>query len=72
MTRYCKVKGRWTTAVSDIDTTCRWYSPPAGCRKKEGCEHKSTDPNVRLIGKKVKDVTRNSLVFEDGSTIMIG
>lgn len=73
MTSYCKVRGRWTGAISDINTTCRYYSP-RGCQKKGACTwgHKTTDPNAQFIGKTVKDVTDDSLVFEDGSVFRFG
>lgn len=71
MTKYCKVRGRWTGAISDNDTTCRFYSPN-GCRTAKRCKHKTTDPNARFIGKRVKDVTNNSLIFDDGSVFRFG
>jgi len=63
---YCTVRGRWTTAISDIDTTCRFYASNV-CRKKEACEHKTNNPNARFIGRTVKSITDDSLVFNDGS-----
>jgi hypothetical protein len=65
--KYCTVRGRWTAAISDIDTTCRFYSGGGVCSKDDTCEFKTDDSNVVFIGKKVKAVHRNGLDFEDGS-----
>lgn len=71
MANYCKVLGYWTTAISDIDTRCRYYSPN-GCQKKESCDHKTSDPKAKFIGKRVKDITDNGFIFDDGSVFQFG
>ena len=72
MTKYCKVRGRWTGAISSIDTTCRFLQRPENkCVQKEKCQYKTTDIRARLIGKTVTDISKNCLVFSDGSILQI-
>jgi hypothetical protein len=67
MKKYCTVRGRWTTAISDMDMNCRFYSGGGVCSKVEECKNKTDDSNVVFIGKTVKAVYPNGLDFTDGS-----
>ena len=68
MKKFCKVKGKWTKAFSKICTLCRYYSPE-GCQKEEYCKFQTTNSNALFIGKKVKDVSDDALIFEDESVL---
>jgi len=66
--QYCKVKGRWTNVISFFDTTCRYYSHSKNtCISKEECTHKTNDPRVLFIGKRVQYIDDNNIVFTDKS-----
>lgn len=67
MKYYCKVRGVWTTAISDFDTTCRFWSANNCCRKKERCKYKTKNPLALFVGKTVKAINCNNLIFSDGS-----
>jgi hypothetical protein len=72
MEKYCKVKGIWTRAISDIDTTCRFYRHGSGiCQKTEKCKHKTIDPTVTFIEKRIRAINKKGIVCEDGSVLSL-
>jgi hypothetical protein len=72
MRKYCKVKGIWTRAFSQIDMTCRFYRPGSSiCQKTEKCEHKTTDPTISFIGKRIASISKKGIVCEDGSVLYL-
>lgn len=72
MIKYCTVKGKWTTVISDIYTGCRFYRHANHeCQRKEKCKHKTTNQaKVKFLGKEVKKVKSNGIEFIDGSKIL--
>ena len=68
--KLCTVRGQWTTAISAIDTTCRFFRrADSTCTHKKRCEYKTTNPLARFIGKRVKTIDKGMLVFDDGSIL---
>ena len=61
MEKFCKVRGM----------TCRFWRPIANrCTNTKRCKHKTLDTRAQLIGKRVETITRDGLIFNDGSILI--